>query len=99
MAGLRKGSEAALALRVSGLAPPPPIYLEFVRDEGYLRLPYSPGESDTLALGRDGGPVQILPLPGGGAPSPNHCLFKMMAAFVDARLGLPSPPPVDQPLR
>ena len=92
------GFDAILTLRVSSLTPPPNRnYLEFIGDDGYVRLPYSRGETDTLMLGRNGEAPQTLPLPEGAAPAPNHCLFKMMGAFVDACLGRPSPPPADQP--
>lgn len=92
------GGAATLVLRVSSLTPPPHRnYLEFVGDAGYIRLPYSRGNVDTLALGREGGAPETLPLPEGATPAQNHCLFKMMAAFVDACLGRPSPAPADQP--
>jgi len=92
------GFDATFALRVSSLTPPPHRNcLEFVGDGGYLRLSYSRGDTDTLALGRNGGPFEALPLPEGAAPAPNHCLFKMMGAFVEACLGRPSPAPADQP--
>ena len=92
------GFAVPLALRVSSLTPAPHRnYLEFVGDDGYLRLPYSRGDHDTLALGRNGAAVETLPLPEGAAPAANHCLFKMMGAFVEACLGRPSPPPADQP--
>jgi predicted dehydrogenase len=92
------GAEAAATVRVSSLTPPPHRnYLEFVGDGGYIRLAYSRGETDTLALGREGASPEPLPLPPGTAPAPSHCLYKMMGAFVDACLGRPSPPPADQP--
>ena len=92
------GGDATVALRVSSLTPPPlRNHLEFLGDDGYLRLPYSRGETDTLMLGRNGAAPEPLPLPQEAAPAANHCLFKMMAAFVDACLGHPSPPPADQP--
>lgn len=91
------GFAASLTLRVSSLTPPPHRnYLEFVGDEGYLRLPYSRGETDTLALGRNGAAPETLPLPQGAVPAANHCLFKMMGAFADACLGRPTPPATDQ---
>ena len=81
------GGPATVTLRLSSLTPPPHRnYLEFVGEQGYLRLPYSRGETDTLAMGRDGAAPNTLPLPPGAAPAPNHCLFRMMAAFVDACL-------------
>lgn len=93
------GSALPLVLRVSSLTPPPHRnYLEFIGDEGYIRLPYSRGDTDTLALGRGGAPLQTLPLPEGAAPAANHCLFKMMGAFVGACLGHPAQAvPADQP--
>ena len=92
------GFDAILALRVSSLTPPPHRnYLEFIGDEGYLRLPYSRGETDTLALGKHGAAPETLPLPSGAAPAANHCLFKMMGAFADACLGRSGAAPADQP--
>jgi len=92
------GFEVPLTLRASSLMPPPHRNcLEFIGDEGCLRLPYSRGDVDTLALARDGGQHETLPLPEGAAPAHNHCLFKMMGAFVEACLGRSCPSPADQP--
>lgn len=88
----------AVHLRVSGLTPPPHRnYLEFVGETGYVRLPYSRGETDTLFLGRGGAAPETVPLPAGAAPAPNHCLFRMMVAFVDACLGRAQPSPANHP--
>lgn len=92
------GGDATVSLRLSTLTPPPGRHdLEFVGDEGYLRLSYSRGEVDSLALGRGGAAAEPVPLPPGAAPAPNHCLFKMMGAFVDACLGQRAPAPADRP--
>lgn len=86
------GFSATAALRVSSLTPPPHRnYLEFRGEDGSLRLAYSRGDTDTLALGRGGAAPEPLPLPDGAVPRPNHCLFTMMGAFVDACLGRPAP--------
>ncbi len=97
-AGGAGGEPACATLRVSSLNPPPHRnYVEFVGDGGYIRLAYSRGDTDTLALGRAGAAPEALPLPAGAAPAPNHCLFKMMGAFVEACLGRAAPAPADQP--
>lgn len=57
---------------------------------GTLKVAYSRGDQDRVELWTHATGWQEVPLP--GAPAPNHALYRMLKAFVDAMDGAPVSP-------